>query len=77
MSQCLKPQQFKFPSIYKNCRKFVKLQNGSRFFVTLSTATYSQSKDFRLQEKQMTSALDAMISITHPNIVKVGATHAI
>lgn len=32
---------------------------------------FSESKDYRAQEKQMSSALDSMISITHPNIVKV------
>jgi len=31
---------------------------------------FSESKDYRAQEKQMSSALDSMISITHPNIVK-------
>ena len=30
--------------------------------------------DFRVQEKQMTAALDSMISMTHPNIVKVSVT---
>lgn len=38
--------------------------------VIWNEATFSESKDFQLQKKEMTSALDAMISITHPNIVK-------
>jgi len=39
--------------------------------VIWNEATFSESKDFQVQKKEMTSALDAMISITHPNIVKV------
>ena len=39
--------------------------------VIWNEVTYSESKDYRAQEKQMKASLDSMISITHPNIVKV------
>ena len=39
--------------------------------VIWNEVTFSESKDYQAQEKQMKSSLDTMIAVTHANIVKV------
>ena len=50
---------------------FMAMDMDEGLEVIWNEVTYSESKDYRAQEKQMKASLDSMISITHPNIVKV------
>jgi len=49
---------------------FMAMDMDEGLEVIWNEVTYSESKDYRAQEKQMKASLDSMISITHPNIVK-------
>ena len=42
--------------------------------VIWNEVTFSERKDFTAKEKQMMTNLDSLISIAHPNIVKVRPT---
>jgi len=41
--------------------------------VIWNEVTFSERKDFTAKEKQMMTNLDSLISIAHPNIVKVAS----
>ena len=50
---------------------FMAMDMDEGLEVIWNEVTFSESKDFQAQEKQMKSSLDTMIAVTHANIVKV------
>ena len=50
---------------------FMAMDMDEGLEVIWNEVTFSESKDYQAQEKQMKSSLDTMIAVTHANIVKV------